>query len=309
MKKILITGGTVFVSRYTAEYFVRKGYEVYVLNRGSRPQADGVTLIKADRHDIGDKLSGMEFDAVIDVTAYDGTDIKDLADALDSCKTYIFISSSAVYPENAAQPFTEETPAGENRFWGKYGTDKIEAEKVLLERMPDAYILRPPYLYGPMNNVYREAFVFECALSDRKFYLPKEGDMKLQFFHVKDLCRIMEKIIGSRPSVHIYNVGNDQPVTIREWVEICYECAGKKPEFVNVYEDIDQRNYFSFYNYEYLLDVKKQNSLTDGLTDLKDGLKECYDWYLTGKEEVKRKPFIQYIDVNFSQQGKPPLSC
>ena len=36
-----------------------------------------------------------------------------------------------------------------------------------------------------MNNVYREAFVFDCALADRKFYLPKDGSMKLQFFHVK----------------------------------------------------------------------------------------------------------------------------
>lgn len=37
MKKILITGGTVFVSRYAARYFVDKGYEVYVVNRNSRP--------------------------------------------------------------------------------------------------------------------------------------------------------------------------------------------------------------------------------------------------------------------------------
>lgn len=32
MKKILVTGGTVFVSRYIAEYYVAAGYEVYVLN-------------------------------------------------------------------------------------------------------------------------------------------------------------------------------------------------------------------------------------------------------------------------------------
>ena len=46
-----------------------------------------------------------------------------------------------------------------------------------------------------MNNVYREAFVFDCAKKDRKFYLPKDGEMNLQFFHVKDLCRFMEIII------------------------------------------------------------------------------------------------------------------
>jgi len=33
MKTVLVTGGTVFVSKYTADYFVKKGYDVYVLNR------------------------------------------------------------------------------------------------------------------------------------------------------------------------------------------------------------------------------------------------------------------------------------
>lgn len=32
MRKILVTGGTVFVSRFIAEYYVAKGDEVYVLN-------------------------------------------------------------------------------------------------------------------------------------------------------------------------------------------------------------------------------------------------------------------------------------
>ena len=32
----------------------------------------------------------------------------------------------------------------------------------------------------------------DCAMADRKFYLPEVGEMKLQFFHVEDLCRLME---------------------------------------------------------------------------------------------------------------------
>ena len=37
MKKMLITGGTVFVSQYAAQYFADK-FEVHVLNRNTRPQ-------------------------------------------------------------------------------------------------------------------------------------------------------------------------------------------------------------------------------------------------------------------------------
>ena len=60
MKKILVTGGTVFVSRFVASYFAKKGNEVYVLNRNSRPQLPGVTLIEGDRNDLGDKLKAGE---------------------------------------------------------------------------------------------------------------------------------------------------------------------------------------------------------------------------------------------------------
>ena len=42
MKKVLITGGTVFVSRYIAEYYVKKHYDVYVLNRNSKKQSKGI---------------------------------------------------------------------------------------------------------------------------------------------------------------------------------------------------------------------------------------------------------------------------
>ena len=298
MKKILITGGTTFVSKYAAGYFAERGYDVSVLNRGTKTQVPGVNLIKCDRHELGDLLKPQSFDAVLDITSYNAGDINDLLDGLGTFGTYIFISSSAVYPETGAQPFKEENELAENKFWGKYGTDKIAAEKALLARVPDAYILRPPYLYGPMNNVYREAFVFDCARDDRKFYLPGDGSMKLQFFHVDDLCKLMEIIITDKPEEHILNVGNDDAVTVKEWVEICYECVGKKPEFVNVTADIEQRLYFSFYNYEYYLDVSKMLKLLPSTIDLKDGLSGCALWYDENESEVRKKPMMEFIDKN-----------
>ena len=69
MKKILVTGGTVFVSRYVAEYFRDRSFDVFVLNRNSRPQSDGVTLIEGDRKQLGSILKPYEFDAILDMTA------------------------------------------------------------------------------------------------------------------------------------------------------------------------------------------------------------------------------------------------
>lgn len=297
MKKILVTGGTVFVSRYIAEYYVKQGHEVYVLNRNTREQSEGVNLIQADRHELGDILKEYYFDVVID-TAYTARDVNLLLDALGDYEDYILISSSAVYPEFVTQPFLEDTTLAVNKYWGKYGTDKIEAEETLIKRNPAAYIIRPPYLYGPMNNVYREAFVFDCALADRKFYLPKNGDMKLQFFHIHDLCRFIDIFLTKRPEQRIYNVGNRDAISIKDWVKLCYDVVGKNVKFINVYEDIEQRSFFSFYNYEYYLDVSMQYELMPDVKPMKEGLKEAFEWYRNNMEKVNKKPFIEYIDNN-----------
>ena len=298
MKKILVTGGTVFVSRYIAEYYVAKGYDVYVLNRNNREQSKGVNLIQADRFHLGEVLRNYHFDVVID-TAYNAEGVNGLLDALGHYKEYIFISSSAVYPEYETQPFKEESELSENKYWGKYGTDKIEAEKALLRRAPSAYILRPPYSYGQMNNVYREAFVFDCALLNRCFYLPKNGGMKLQFFHIEDLCRFIDVLLMKKPQCHVFNVGNQNPVSIRQWVETCYSVVGKEARTKNVYDHLEQRKYFCFYDYAYYLDVSKQHALMPTEKDLYEGLKESFTWYKENSDKVNKKPYIEFMDHTF----------
>lgn len=298
MRRILVTGGTVFVSRYVAEYFVKQGDQVYCLNRGSRPQPEGTILIEGDRHRLGDRLKNYAFDAVLDITAYTDEDVTSLCDALGTFDTYIMVSSSAVYPETLPQPFTEEQPLGENRFWGTYGTDKIAAEAALQERVPEAYILRPPYLYGPMNNVYREAFVFDCAMAEREFYLPGDGDMGLQFFHVEDLCRFLDILLQEKPQQRIFNVGNPGSISIRDWVRLCYDVAGVKCTMIPVHEDVEQRNYFSFYNYDYRLEVSRQSALMPETKPLAEGLLEAWAWYREHMDCVNRKNYMEYIDKN-----------
>ena len=300
MKRVLVTGGTVFVSRYVAEYYVCKNWDVYVLNRNTKIQSEGVTLIEADRRNLGDILKSYHFDVVFDVTAYNANDVDCLLDALGAFDDYILISSSSVYPEYCKQHFTENTPIGENKIWGNYGMGKVEAERALQARVPGAYILRPPYLYGPMNNVYREAFAFDCALRERKFYIPKDGDLRLQFFHVKDLCRFMDVLIEKHPEQKIFNVGNEKTVTVKEWIETCYKVVGKRPEFVNVYQDIEQRNYFSFYDYDYCLDISKQKKLMSTTESIEEGLRETFEWYLVHPDTVSKKPYIAYIDNNLA---------
>ena len=297
MRKILVTGGTVFVSRYVADYFARKGNDVYVLNHNSKPQLPNVTLIEGDRNDLGDKLKGYEFDAVLDITAYTREHVENLVNALGNFTDYIMVSSSAVYPETNLQPFTEEQKCGPNSIWGIYGTNKLAAEEYLRDHIPNAYILRPPYLYGPMQNVYREPFVFECAEAGRKFCIPGDGSMKLQFFHVDDLCRFIEILLEKHPAERIYNVGNPDTVTISDWVKLCYHAVGADLEAVRV-EGHPQRSFFCFHDYDYYLDVARQTALMPDVKSLQKGLKESYEWFRQHRDAVMRRPYMEYIDTS-----------
>lgn len=285
-KNILITGGTTFVSKYAAEYFVSKGSAVTVINRGSRAQVKGVEHINCDRAALSGKLKGRHFDLVLDITAYTEDDVKALLASQVGFDDYVLISSSAVYPETNQQPFTEEQICGRNSVWGDYGTNKLKAERFLLQEVPKAYVLRPPYLYGIYENLYREAFPFDCALQNRLFYIPQNGDMKLQFLNVFDLCRFIEILIDKHPSDRIFNVGNRDTVSVKEWVRLCYGAAGKTADFVNVDKKIPQRDYFCFPNYEYVLDVSKQNALMPDTVSLEQGLQEEFEWYQNNLDSV-----------------------
>lgn len=298
--KVLITGGTVFVSRYCAEYFVRQGHEVYVLNRNTRPQSSGVKLIECDRHCIGDRLKNHYFDVVMDITGYNERDVSDLVSALGEYGRYFFISSSAVYPETAPQPFRESQPCGVNIHWGDYGTNKIAAERFLLDNVEKLYIIRPPYLYGKMNNLYREAFVFECAENDLPFYVPGGGEMPLQFFDVNDLCRFIDVLLKKQPDQRVFNVGNPNTLTVSEWVRACYAVLGKEPELRSV-ADHDPQRWFCFRDYAYSLDVSSQQTLMPDLKLLSDGLRESYEWYAAHRGEVRRKDYLSYIIDNIEE--------
>ncbi len=151
--KILVTGGTVFVSKFMAEYFAKSGNEVYVLNRNTKPQLPNVNLIACNRREINGRLKDIHFDAVLDINAYAPEDINTLLDELDGFDSYVVISSSAVYPETLDLPFKENDRLGKNKFWGDYGVNKIAVENALIKRVPNAYIIRPPYLYGEYNNI------------------------------------------------------------------------------------------------------------------------------------------------------------
>ena len=69
--------------------------------------------------------------------------------------------------------------------------------------------LRPPFIYGPGNPFYREAFFWDRLRAGRHIILPGDGRRLMQFVHVKDLVNACLRVIETPDTIgHAFNVAN-----------------------------------------------------------------------------------------------------
>src|SRR5258708_34814817 len=92
-----------------------------------------------------------------------------------------------------------------------------------------AVTIRPPYIYGPGNPFYREAFFWDRLRDHRAIILPGDGRRLMQFVHVKDLVAACLKVLETPEAVgHAFNVANPRPLTQVEAVEAFAKAAGRE---------------------------------------------------------------------------------
>ncbi len=307
--KVLILGGSYFVGRKLVEFLAGHGYAVTVLNRGTRLLSiEGVQQICCDRNDgegMKAALSGKSYDYVIDVSWQDVSWVEKLCNALDfdPVKKLVFISSSAVYDvEHLQIPFVETDALAENKYWTFYGKGKIDAEKYYSEFLKDKktelVTVRPPYIYGEYNYAQRESLIFRQLLEDKPVVIPK-SDPKLQFIYMEDLAAIVECLLKSETGKeNVFNVGNRDAVTSREWVEACAKVVGKAPEILEVdYEGLGKniRDFYPFFDYDNVLEVSKINGIISKENCFEEGLKKSFAWFLENRESIV---FKENVDKN-----------
>ena len=76
----------------------------------------------------------------------------------------------------------------------------------------------------------------------------------------------------------------------------------KEAHYVSVPESVNPREYFSFYNYQYILDVRRQKELLDAPIPLTEGLKSSYEWYRKHPQDVKKMEYLKYIDEHLAEK-------
>jgi nucleoside-diphosphate-sugar epimerase len=160
MAKILLIGGSGFLSGTMARCAVRDGHEVWAVTRGKRAPIGDVRMIVADRKDRAAFASAItetnqSWDLVIDCIGFDADDARQDVEAFaPRAKHLVFISTDFVLSPVDRPWKVDETYARWNDT--PYGVGKRAAEEVLLEyarnRTPEAMrvtILRPCHIYGP----------------------------------------------------------------------------------------------------------------------------------------------------------------
>lgn len=234
--KILIFGGTRFMGKYVSRHFLDAGYEVTIANRGTRAPVDGVKTLQCDRSVAGavDVLKGMQFDSVIDFSAYPSQWVREAGAVLaGNTRRYIFISSGAVYKKSGIFPIQEHFELAPSPLHRVYSEEKIKGEQALIEFSDKGYFetvsCRLPAVMGIENYEDREAFVLSRIINSRPVLVPQAGQAVHSFIYAGDVARALHKLVtaGSHVNRQAFNVVMPEGVSNLGFVDICAEVVGK----------------------------------------------------------------------------------
>jgi len=309
----LVIGGTRFVGRLLVAELLKEDHSVTVLHR--RPKHDlgrRVKNIVADRNDgqaMRSALAGTSFDVVFD-NVYDwdrGTTAGHIEATVratsNNLHRYIFMSSVAAYGDGLNHH--EGDALAPDDAPELYVRNKAMSERALFrlhQRIGLPVVtMRPPYVYGPMNPFYREAYFWDRLRANRSVILPGDGRRLMQFVYVKDLVRSMLKAMVEPNAIgHAFNIANARPLSQMEAVEAFAKACKKPVKFVRIPREyvlragghpMGPKLYFGFYfDMPPITQVtaKAQRVLKFKPVDFNTGLKETYRWYLRHNDSSKQ---------------------
>jgi len=320
-RRLLVIGGTQFIGRLLVSDLVRAGHEVYVLHRRPRnPFGRRVHNLVADRNDpvsVRKAVGAIRFHAVFD-NAYDwehgttGAQVEATAQIFDGkVGRYVFMSSVAAYGDGLNHH--EGDALAPDDHPNAYARDKAMSERALFRMhqrtgFPIA-TLRPPFVYGPGNPFYREAFFWDRFRVGRPVIVPSEGHRLMQFVYVNDLVELAIRVMEQRNAVgHAFNTANPRALAQHEVVHELAKAAGvKEPRLASIPREVilragghamGQHNlYFGdYFDVPAITEIitKAQRMLAFKPTDFAEGLRTTYRAYL--KKRRFPKPDYSFED-------------
>jgi nucleoside-diphosphate-sugar epimerase len=242
---VLLIGGTRFLGLAIAAPFIEKGYDVYEMNRGTRPPAKGVNeqiiCDKADRKAFAKVLTKHRWDIIIDTILTD-EDLEFVIDTIgNNVGHFIHTGSLGVYGDARQFPVTESFPIAEYEGDKIVFNYKIKQDQVITrafqEKAFPGTILRMSYIYGPGDKLLdgwggRSEEFFQLLRNNKKILLPNDGCALLHPGHVTDLGRAFLHA-AERPETsigQIYNIAGSHAVMMSDYINIIVDAMQVKPD-------------------------------------------------------------------------------
>lgn len=231
---MLLIGGTRFLGLAIAEPFINAGYDVYEMNRGTRPSAPGVVerivCDKNDREKFADVLRRRAWDVIVDTMLTD-EELEFVIDEVGSnVGQFIHTGSLGVYGDARRVPAVESQPLTLYEGEGVVFNYKIKQDQVIVrafqERGFPGTILRMSYIYGAGDVLLdgwggRQAEFFRMLRDGETIPLPNDGRALLHPGHVKDLGRSFLRAAETPESIgQIYNIGGHHALMLKDYVKM-----------------------------------------------------------------------------------------
>ena len=252
--RVLFIGGTGFISTAVSRQAVAQGFELYLLNRGSRPvHLPGSHSLTADIHkpeDVRAALQGLEFDVVVDWIAYAPDDIeRDLALFRGRVKQYVFISSASAYQKPPAHYLITESTPLYNPYW-EYSRNKIACEERLMQAYRDegfpVTIVRPSLTYDPNFPIAIGGWgcytLADRLIKGRPIIVHGDGSSLWVVTHADDFGRGFLGLLGNgRALGHAFHITSDEVLTWDQIYQTIAEALGVEANIVHIPSDFIAR--------------------------------------------------------------------
>lgn len=248
--KVLFIGGTGNISTSVSKLCVKRGIDLYLLNRGNtKVVIPGTKIIKADITQIKETASVLQnhkWDAVVNWIAFNTDDIQRDHDLFKGkTKQYIFISSASAYQKPVSHPIITESTPLKNPYW-KYSQNKIACEEMLniLYRNEDfpITIVRPSYTYDTVIPVaiggFREYTLIDRMKKGQKIIVHGDGTSLWTNTHADDFAIGFTGLIGHQQAIgHSFHITSDEMLTWDQIYSAVANAAGVEPNIVHIPSD------------------------------------------------------------------------
>ena len=251
--RVLFIGGTGSISTAVSRMAIAEGLELYLLNRGSRPDMPGGHGLTADIHrpdDVRAALQDLTFDVVVDWIAYTPDDIeRDLALFRGRVEQYVFISSASAYQKPPAHYLVTESTPLHNPYW-QYSRDKIACEERLMQAYCDegfpVTIVRPSMTYDRNLPVavggWGSYTLADRLLAGRPIIVHGDGSSLWVVTHADDFARGFLGLLGNEQSLgHGFHITSDEVLTWDQIYRTIAEALGVEARIVHIPSDFIAR--------------------------------------------------------------------